>query len=102
MPAAGSLSSRAAKVPAASESLSSAMEPPHEAEVTDTTDSSIKAADSAPFAIYTAEMWEQKISQLIAEGNIEGAKTEIKALKQHYPQHQINPALLEKINHLHE
>jgi hypothetical protein len=59
--------------------------------------SRMQAADSAPFAILTPEMWEVKVSRLIEEGNIAGAKAEIEKLNQRHPEHQINPSLLEQL-----
>ena len=57
----------------------------------------MQAADSAPFAILTPEMWEVKISRLTDEGKIAEAKGEIEKLNKRYPKHQINPSLLEKL-----
>ena len=59
--------------------------------------SGIEAADSAPFAIYTPEMWEAKISELIAAGRLEQARSELGELKQHYPDYRIDPSLVEKL-----
>ena len=57
----------------------------------------MQAADSAPFAILTPEMWQVKISRLITDGKIDDAQAEIENLKQHYPDYIIDPALLEKL-----
>ncbi len=59
--------------------------------------SRMQASDSAPFAIYTPEMWEAKISQLIAEGRLEQARDEAGQLKQRYPDYTIDPSLLEQL-----
>ena len=61
-----------------------------------------QAADSAPFAIYTPEMWEQKIVQLIEQGDTTAAKTEAERLKQRYPEHTIKQSVLEKLETTHE
>ena len=62
----------------------------------------MEAADSAPFAIHTPEMWEVKISRLIEEGKLQDASAEIEKLKQHYPEYQISSNLLEKLDKNHE
>ena len=59
--------------------------------------SRMQASDSAPFAIHTPEMWEVKISQLIAQGKLEQAGNEVERLKQRYPDYSINPSILEKL-----
>jgi len=59
--------------------------------------SRMQAADSAPFAILTPEMWQVKISRLITEGKIDEAQAEIEKLEMHYPEHIIDPNLLEKL-----
>lgn len=69
---------------------------------TTTEASRLRAADSAPFAIYTPEMWEVKIARLLAEGKLETARAEIKKLESYYPQHQINPAILKQLNAYYE
>ena len=60
--------------------------------------STMEAADSAPFAIHTPEMWEVKITRLIAEGKLEQARDELHRLKQHYPDYSINHSILEQLN----
>ncbi len=57
----------------------------------------MQAADSAPFAILTPEMWQVKISRLMAEGKTDDARAEIDKLKKHYPEYIIDPDLLEKL-----
>ena len=64
--------------------------------------SRMQAADSAPFAILTPEMWEVKVSRLIAEGNMAEAKAEIINLEKRYPEHKIDPSLLEKLKSHYE
>jgi hypothetical protein len=59
--------------------------------------SRMQAADSAPFAINTPEMWEARISQLIARGEMEQARAELERLKEHYPDYSINPSIPEKL-----
>lgn len=59
--------------------------------------SRMQASDSAPFAIHTPEMWQVKISQLIAHGKLEQARNEVEKLKQHYPDYSIDPSILEKL-----
>ena len=58
----------------------------------------LRAADSAPFAILTPEMWEVKISRLITEGKTDDAQAEIDKLKEHYPEYIIDPSLMEKLH----
>lgn len=55
------------------------------------------AADSAPFAIFTPEMWQVKISRLIEQGEIEAASRELEELKNNYPDFDIDSTLLEKL-----
>jgi hypothetical protein len=64
--------------------------------------STMHAADSAPFAIHTPEMWEVKIARMIADGNIADAEAELRKLKREYPDYNINPSLLENMNKHHE
>ncbi len=59
--------------------------------------STMEAADSAPFAIHTPEMWEVRITQLIGEGKLEQARDELNRLKQHYPDYSIKPSILEQL-----
>ena len=56
-----------------------------------------RAADSAPMAIFTPEMWEVKIMQLLEHGDVEQAKAELVKLKQQHPDHSINEAILEAL-----
>jgi hypothetical protein len=90
MPARSSLSSGAAPSPAAG--AASVLEKEEMQQ-----HSMMRAADSAPFAILTPEMWEVKISRLISEGKINDAKAEIDKLKEHYPEHMIDPTLMERL-----
>ena len=60
--------------------------------------SAMHAADSAPFAVYTPEMWEAKISQLIAEGRLDQARAELDEFRQHYPDYPISPSLTEQFD----
>jgi len=69
-----------------------------ESDASDMERSRMQAADSAPFAILTPEMWQVKISRLITEGKIDDAQAEIEKLEKHYPEHIIDPTLLEKLN----
>jgi hypothetical protein len=64
--------------------------------------SAMHAADSAPFAILTPEMWEVKIARMAAEGNMEGAEVELHKLRVEFPEYTINPSLLEKLNRDYE
>jgi len=59
--------------------------------------SRMEAADSAPFAALTPEMWVIKITQLIEDDELEQAKAELAKLEQHFPNYQIDQALLEKL-----
>jgi|GEM_PF-3087729 len=59
--------------------------------------SRMQAADSAPFAINTPEMWEARIKQLIAQGEMEQARAELDRLKEHYPDYSINPSIPEEL-----
>ncbi|UCB55547.1 MAG: hypothetical protein JSW45_03195 [Thiotrichales bacterium] len=59
--------------------------------------SRMEAADSAPFAIHTPEMWEAKINQLIEAGDYEAARAELEQLGEHYPDYAINSTLFEKL-----
>jgi hypothetical protein len=69
---------------------------------TESPPSAMHAADSAPFAIHTPEMWEVKIARMVAEGNIEGAGVELHKLREEFPEYAINPSLLEKLNRNYE
>jgi len=96
MPARSSSSSGAAKSPAAGAASALEKEEMHvQPGAPDMERSIMQAADSAPFAILTPEMWEVKISRLITEGKMDEARAEIDKLKQHYPEYIIDPALLE-------
>lgn len=68
----------------------------------DSVPSSMHAADSAPFAIHTPEMWEVKIARILAEGNIDEADEELQKLKQEFPDYEINPTLIDNLNKFHE
>ena len=56
-----------------------------------------KAADSAPMAIFTPEMWETKIMQLIEHDDVEQAKAELAKLRQQHPDHSINTAIIQAL-----
>jgi hypothetical protein len=90
--------SGAAATPSAAAISRPEMELKHEPAEADTGYSSMEAADSAPFAIHTPEMWEVKISRLIEEGRYEEAKKEIQKLEQHYPGHMIDKTLMEQLD----
>ncbi len=60
------------------------------------------AADSAPFAIHTPEMWEVKIARMVAEGNTEQADAELQMLRDEFPEYTINASLLERLNRDYE
>ena len=62
--------------------------------------SRMTAADSAPFAILTPEMWETRITQLLDEGQIELAKAELDKLQQHFPGHEVTRELLARFTQL--
>lgn len=98
MPARSGVSSPAPTSPAVGAASPLAKEEMHiETDATDIERSRMQAADSAPFAIFTPEMWQVKISRLITEGKIDDAQAEIEKLKKHYPEHIIDPTLLEKL-----
>jgi hypothetical protein len=98
MPARNSAGSSAATSPAADAASPSVKEEVHvESDSFDPGRSRMQAADSAPFAILTPEMWQVKISRLITEGKIDEARAEIEKLEKHYPEHIIDPNLLEKL-----
>jgi hypothetical protein len=99
-PAAGSTGaeSGAVTMPSAAEISRPQTERKHEPAEVDTGYSSMEAADSAPFAIHTPEMWEVKISRLIEEGRHEDAKREIRKLEQHHPEHEIDKTLMEQLD----
>lgn len=94
--------SRAAATPSAAAISLPEMERTHQPAEADTNRSSMEAADSAPFAIYTPEMWEVKISRLLEEGRYEEAKKEIQKLEQHYPGHEIDKTLMEQLDQYNE
>lgn len=99
MPARRSLISGAAKSPAAGAASALEKEEMHvEPGTSDMEHSIMRAADSAPFAILTPEMWEVKISRLITEGKTDDAQAEIDKLKEHYPEYIIDPSLMEKLH----
>ena len=64
---------------------------------TDETWSRMEAADSAPFAVLTPEMWEVRINRMIEDGELEKAKAELNKLEAHFPNHRISQALSEKL-----
>ena len=90
--------SRAAASPSAVVIGSPEMEQQHEAAEVDTGYSRMEAADSAPFAIHTPEMWEVKISRLIDEDRHKEAKKEMEKLEQHYPEYEIDKSLVERLD----
>lgn len=103
MPVPSGASSRALRAPAAGVASPAAQEEMRlESDSVDAERSRMQAADSAPFAILTPEMWEVKVSRLIEEGNIAEAKAETEKLNKRYPEHQINPSLLEKLKSHYE
>ena len=59
--------------------------------------SRMRAADSAPFAVLTPEMWEVKIERLIEDGDYEHARAEYDLMKQHFPDYKISQSLLDKL-----
>ena len=59
--------------------------------------SRMRAADSAPFAVLTPEMWEVKIERLIEDGDYENARAEFDLMKQHFPDYTISQSLLDKL-----
>jgi hypothetical protein len=98
MPARSGASSSAATSPAVDAASPPAKEEMHvEPDSFDMERSRMQAADSAPFAILTPEMWQVKISRLITEGKTDEARAEIEKLEKHYPEHIIDPNLLEKL-----
>lgn len=98
MPAPAGARSRALRLPVAGVASPADQEEMRvESDSVDKERSRIQAADSAPFAILTPEMWEVKISRLTDEGKIAEAKGEIEKLNKRYPKYQINPSLLEKL-----
>jgi len=103
MPARSGASSPAARAPAVGAvSPLEKREMPVESDTSDLERSRMQAADSAPFAILTPEMWQVKISRLITEGKIDEAQAEIEKLKKRYPDHQIDPSLLKKLDSNYE
>jgi len=98
MPARSGASSSAATSPAVgAASPLEKQEMQVESDSSDMERSRMQAADSAPFAILTPEMWQVKISRLITEGKTDEAQAEIEKLEKHYPDHIIDPTLLEKL-----
>ena len=98
MPARSGASSSAAALPAVDAASPLAKEEMRvESDSFDMERSRMQAADSAPFAILTPEMWQVKISRLITEGKTDEARAEIEKLEKHYPEHIIDPNLLEKL-----
>ena len=61
------------------------------------TTSRMRAADSAPFAVLTPEMWEVKIERLIEDGDYDGARAELDLMKRHFPDYKISQSLLDKL-----
>jgi hypothetical protein len=103
MPVPDGASSRALRIPTAGVASPAAEEEMRlESGSVDKERSRMQAADSAPFAILTPEMWEVKVSRLIEEGNLAEAKAETEKLNKRYPEHQINPTILEKLKSHYE
>jgi hypothetical protein len=73
------------------------MENPVADTTTNETHSRMEAADSAPFAVLTPEMWQVRINRMIEDGELEKAKAELNKLEAHFPNHRISPALSEKL-----
>lgn len=59
--------------------------------------SRMRAADSAPFAVLTPEMWEVKIERLIEDGDYDSARAEFDLMKQHFPDYKISQSLLDRL-----
>ena len=57
------------------------------------------AADSAPFAILTPEMWQAKIVQLLEQNEVQQATAELKMLRENHPHFDIDKTLLERLQH---
>ena len=57
------------------------------------------AADSAPFAILTPEMWQTRIEKLLEQGETEKAAAELVKLEEAYPDFDIDKTLLERLQH---
>jgi hypothetical protein len=57
------------------------------------------AADSAPFAILTPEMWQTRIEKLLEQGETEKASSEMIKLEEAYPDFDIDKTLLERLQH---
>ena len=55
------------------------------------------AADSAPFAILTPEMWQAKIMQLLEQDETQKAVIEMKKLRENHPEFDIDKTLLERL-----
>jgi hypothetical protein len=97
-PASSTPTSLVARTPGMSKSsISAGAEKRLEADVDDKLYSRMEAADSAPFAALTPEMWEVKIARLIDDGQLEQARAELEKLEQHFPEHPIRKTLLEKL-----
>jgi hypothetical protein len=97
-PDTGGMGSPASSLPEAAEIGFTETEQPHEEADAHMKSSPMEAADSAPFAINTPEMWEVKISRLITEGRLDDARAEVGKLERHYPGHVINETLLEQLD----
>jgi hypothetical protein len=57
------------------------------------------AADSAPFAILTPEMWQARINKLLEQGEAEKASAELIKLEETYPEFDIDETLSERLQH---
>ena len=57
------------------------------------------AADSAPFAILTPEMWQARINKLLEQGETEKASAELNRLEESHPEFDIDETLLERLQH---
>ena len=98
MPAASRISSDATEAPVADMAIPPEEDKQYESGASSTTRTRKQAADSAPFAIYTPEMWEEKIVQLISADRPEEAKAELEALKRYYPDYKIKQPLINELD----
>lgn len=57
------------------------------------------AADSAPFAILTPEMWQARIEKLLAQGETDKASAELIKLEEAHPDFDIDETILERLQH---
>ncbi len=64
--------------------------------------SRMEAAGGAPFAILTPEMWQEKIRQLINQGNLDYAQDELDKFRARYPDEKVDQSILNKLRENHE